>query len=469
MWQKLDSVWRSWSLARQFAVAASLVLLPAMGFAGTWVGKLIEDGAMRRSAAAAALYLENFVEPAVQELATNVRLSEQNMQRLDAVLQDSSLKRRVLSIKLWGANGYILYSSRRELIGQTFEPTPSLRLAWLGQVSAEFDNLRDAENAGERALGMPIVEIYLPLRQRGSDRIIAVAEFYEDAEDLRRELTGAITKSRLMIAGLTLAMLGALFAIVRRGSRTIEVQRAALEGRIDDLTTLLGENQKLRQRLQLSSGRATEGTEVFLRRLGADLHDGPAQLIGVALLKIEDKPALLEGEAPQSETRVILQRALNELRHIAAGFAVPEIEHASLRSALATAVDRHIQVTGTAVGFEAVGLPAEVSAAVKLCLYRVVQEGLSNAYRHGGGVGQMVWAGVEGGRLVVHVTDTGPEKETEAQGVAMGLGIPGLTDRVESLGGTLDLARCPVSGTRLSVSLPLPLPLPSIQRQVVRL
>jgi signal transduction histidine kinase len=458
----LRAIWQGWSLSRQFGTCASLVLLPAMWTIGLWVSSRIEDSVTHRAGTNAALYMENYVEPLVQELRTGDQLSPENVRKLGRVLSETPLGQKVLTFKIWGQNGIILASSRPELVGQKFEPSAGLKGAWLGVAKAEFDHLKDAENVFEQASGIPLLEVYFPLRVRGSDRIIAVGEFYEKASDLKAELTQARLMSWLVVSAVTLSMLSALFAIVRRGSKTIEQQQRSLERRVGELTNLLSENQQLRARAQRATARTSENTESYLRRLGADIHDGPAQLISLALLRLDDAIPV-EGQ-PKDEghpddrisVRAVLTDALQEIRNLAAGLAVPEIDQLSLSETVATVVQRHENLTGKPVRLEC-GLLASpvVPPALKLCAYRFIQEGLSNAYRHADGEGQKVSANLDGDVLVLDVTDDGPGIGAVPLSGRSGMGLKGLKDRIESLGGTLKIESCPEHGTRLSARLPL--------------
>jgi signal transduction histidine kinase len=91
----------------------------------------------------------------------------------------------------------------------------------------------------------------------------------------------------------------------------------------------------------------------------------------------------------------------------------------------------------------------EPGASEKISIYRFVQEGLNNAYRHGRGKDQAVRAGMENGRLVVEVSDGGPGFGPPR---AEGLGLAGLRERVESIGGQFETRTGP-QGTRLMISL----------------
>jgi signal transduction histidine kinase len=451
--------WRSWTLARQFATCASIILIPAMTVTGLWVGSRIEEGVTQRAGSSALLYMENFVEPLVQDLAVSSELSPSAVDRLGNLLRDTTLGQRVLSFKIWGSAGQVLAGSRADLIGQRFPMSPSLMGALRGIPKVEFDHLMEAENRFEKNLGVPILEIYVPLRARGSDQIIAVGEFYEKAIELKVELNRARIYSWLVVGGVTLSMLGALFAIVRRGSETIDRQRETLEQRVGELTDLLAENQQLRERARQASARAGESNEGYLRRLGADLHDGPAQLISAVLLRVDNSLAASAGEqtrAAQNNAYIhkVLTDALTDIRNLARGLAVPAIDALPLDAALRHAVDQHRGVTETRVAVDLGALP-DVPAAVKLCAYRFVQEGLTNAFRHAGGIGQTVTAETDGDDVVLTVTDAGATGKPEPAEKSRGFGLTALADRIESIGGTLHIERCPTQGTRLTARLPI--------------
>jgi signal transduction histidine kinase len=452
-------LWRSWSLARQFATCASIVLIPAMTVTGLWVGSRIEEGVTQRAGISALLYMENFVEPLVQDLAVGPELSPARVSQLGSLLRDTTLGQRVLTFKIWRNDGVIMAGSRPELVGQKFPLSAGLTGAFRGVPKVEFDHLNDAENLFEQKLGIPILEIYVPLRAPGSDRIIAVGEFYEKATELKTELNRARLLSWLVVGGVTLSMLSALFAIVHRGSRTIERQRAALEQRVGELTDLLAENQHLRERARQASSRASESNEGFLRRLGADLHDGPAQLISAVLLRIDSYADSYEKPRKPVDTiyiRNVLTDALRDIRNLARGLAVPEIDAIPLEDALRHAVDQHRQVSATRVTVTMEPL-VDVPQSVKLCAYRFVQEGLTNAFKHAGGAGQTVDARVCNGDVVITVSDSGNGKTLQQSFSenTRGFGLRALTDRIESIGGTLQINLSQSDGTQLIAKLPV--------------
>ena len=452
--------WRHLSLAAQFAIAAAVVIGITMAALGTWVVSRIETSVIRHTALAAALYMDRFVEPHVQELATGNTLSEESRSALHDLMTNARIGKQMVAIKIWDADGTIAYSSEPELIGQRFPISDKLALALSGTVAAEFDELDAEENVLERRLRRHILEIYAPIRQTGTEQIIGVAEFYQISDQLANELMWARGESIFAVACLSLIMLAALSGIVGRGSRTIASQQSALSERVAELCRLLDQNDELRQRVADANRRSSESSERFLRRYSAELHDGPVQLIGLALLRLSALFPGAEAGKPDTDAEIIqsaLKDALREIRDLSHGLALPELENMTCAGAMDLAVANHERRSGTTVEtFYAEDVPADIPASVKTCAYRFVQEGLNNAFRHAAGIGQQVALLWDGCCLTFEVKDAGPgiAGRTPADPKS-GLGLPGLKDRIESLGGTMQIISTPGAGTCLRARFPL--------------
>ena len=89
-----------------------------------------------------------------------------------------------------------------------------------------------------------------------------------------------------------------------------------------------------------------------------------------------------------------------------------------------------------------------------ICIYRFVQEGLMNAFRHAGGREQRVKARVFGHTLDIEVADAGPGLGV-VRAEQSGLGLLGLRERIEVLGGSFRAESLEAGGTRLTMRLPL--------------
>ncbi|WP_409564044.1 sensor histidine kinase [Rhizobium sp. RHZ02] len=431
--------------------------LVAMVLVGAFVSSLIEDAVTRNSAASTALYVDSVIAPLLPDMLTAQELDDSVSRALDETLEQGALGNRLISFRLWRADGTVLYSNDKTMQGKRFALSDDLKAAFSGQMVAQFNRLEDAEDEVERASGKPLLEIYNPVLQPWSGQVVAVSEFYEIANDFERSLNEARLHSWMAVAAFTLAFFIVLSAIALRGSRTIDDQRHALRRRVDDLSALLSQNQALRRRVQRASQRATALNESHLRRIGADLHDGPAQLVAFASLRL-DSNALVDPSTPASRRegeiaaiKESLDEAMHEIRTICNGLVLPQIEAATLTEILERSVRAHEQRTGSSVELSVAETPENLSPSAKICVYRFVQEGLNNGYRHGGGKEQRVVQRMEGDRISIEVSDGGPGFDPDDVGPAS-LGLAGLRERIESLGGTFQL-RTSAQGTIVSMSL----------------
>ncbi|WP_088360654.1 sensor histidine kinase [Rhodomicrobium vannielii] len=457
--------WARRSLSVQFAIVTSTILVLGMLSIGHWVTSRISEGVVHGNAVAAAMYTDSFVAAQVQELSAQPTLRPETREALDALLLPQVIGKPIVGFRIWKGDT-IVYSDRQELVGRSFPPSPLREQSWRGKVTADYGNLGDEESAPIRAADEPILEIYAPIRETGSNRIIALAEAYEITPTLPQELASARIGSWMVVGAVTFAMLGLQIVIVGKGSRTITEQRASLRDRIADLSRALAENDTLRQRANDANMRVAEMNERYLRQIGADLHDGPVQLLGMAVLRLDslsdivlgaEKSIVEEAGEDIGVLRDALGDSLHEIRNISSGLAPPEIEGLTLQSTLQMAARRHERRTGNPVLRDIAELPAQVPLSLKTCLYRFAQEGLTNAFRHANSNGQAIAARCSGDQIEVHVSDTGPGLGNKcALSEGRGQGLIGLRDRVESLGGEFLIDSKPGAGTRLTVRFRLP-------------
>ena len=450
--------WQSFTLARQFLLAGTLVSAVAMLGVGALVANVIERSLIRHAGATTALYVDSVIAPLLPDMQNVEKLDEVVAHALDETLAAGRLGERLLSYRLWRRDGTVLYADRPELVGKRFDPSPDLKAAFSGEVVAEYGLADDAESVFERATDEKLLEIYSPIRQPWTGEVVAVSEFYEHVPDFAQTLYLARMKGWAAVALVTLGLFLTLAAIVLRGSATIEAQRLALKQRVEEQTRLAEANELLAIRAQSASERATAFNERFLRQLGADLHDGPAQLVAFAALRLGSR-VVRDGTAKAARDRELntikasLADAMEEIRAISAGLVLPHIETASLAEVLAAAVRAHEQRTKTKVPLSVSANLMMLDPAVKVCVFRFVQEGLANAFRHARGKGVSVSQSCEGGRLSIEVIDRGPGFELDVVPQER-LGLACLRQRVESLGGTIVVASAS-TGTRLTMSVGL--------------
>lgn len=450
-WRRLGSANRS----VQFVLAAALILGVSMTFVGSLVSQQIRLAAAQSAGEGAAIYMEAYLDEYVQELANARSLKPESVQAIDALVSQTSLNSHIVSVKIWLPDGSNVYSSKRPVF--YYHPAGPIAAAMRGELVTRLSPLDHDEHAYERSFNQPLYETYVPLREFGSGRIIAIGEFYE----MEHEIASIHLQVWAIIAAATLAMLVLLFLIVRRGDRIIDRQQAILRQQMCEREALHQQNTALQQRVNTASHEFATINELTHRRLGADLHDGPAQLLTLILLRLDELAALSTSTTrePLETIRNAAQESLREIRGISRGLALPEINELNLDELLKLVVQRHEQRSETKVQLDLGELPEALSLSYKICVYRLVQEALNNAFHHAGGQGQRVSAECRQGVLEVQVAETGAGIDKGLQAATGShrsrLGLVGMRYRVESLGGTFELESAPGQGTRVTARFDL--------------
>jgi signal transduction histidine kinase len=257
-----------------------------------------------------------------------------------------------------------------------------------------------------------------------------------------------------------------LYGLVKRGSDTIQRQEVALTRQVDELTGLLEENALLSERVTSAAQRTTTLNERAMRRVSSDLHDGPGQMLSLAILRLDGLRTRAEGgrlvTPPElAEVEETLREAMADMRSVAAGLRLPELASLDPEAVATRAVQDHERHSGTHVELE-VRPVGPVSLPVKIALFRALQEGLSNATRHG--ASQVVRVTLAprvperpGGlpSLELLVRDDGRGFDPAALESTEGLGLAGIREQAEILGGTFEIHSAPQRGTELRVSWPI--------------
>jgi signal transduction histidine kinase len=199
-----------------------------------------------------------------------------------------------------------------------------------------------------------------------------------------------------------------------------------------------------------SRARVIEAGDTERRRVGRDLHDGAQQRLAVVsnLLTVAQR-RLERGEQPGdvlSQASEELGAAQVEMRDLARGLHPVALSERGLRNALESlTVGAETAVT---VDVTEEDLPPEL----ELAAYFVVSESLTNARKYAGARAVGVRVAREAGALLVEVVDDG----CGGADPGCGTGLLGLADRIDALGGSLEVESPSGGGTRVSARLPLP-------------
>jgi signal transduction histidine kinase len=454
---------QSTTLARRFLLASLLVLVVGGLLAGWWVGNQLSRGIIDRTASVTGLYVESFIQPHLQGLDTGSWLTTADVASLDTLLTDTAFGEKIVALKVWRPDGTVVYSPDRSLIGQKFDVDEDLQAALNGTVVADISNLQNEENVDERARGFNrLLEMYIPVRGSGpgqeGDRIIGAAEFYQQPTEIDQEVQSAQLQSWLAVAGGVALVYLFLFGIVRQGSNTIRHQQVALQEQVTELQELLDQNEQLRDGVRLAAERNTTLSERQLRRISSDLHDGPGQMLALAALRLDEVETVTkdtDAAAATSDIKSALNDALRDMRAIAAGLRLPELRSMSTADTVRRAVEDHQRHTSVPVEMDIGELPMEAPLPTKIALFRATQELLSNATRHGQGRDVSISLSGDKREIRLTVADGGPGFDASRVGVEGSLGLAGIREQAQLLGGGFQVGAGPDGGATVTVRWPL--------------
>jgi signal transduction histidine kinase len=254
-------------------------------------------------------------------------------------------------------------------------------------------------------------------------------------------------------AGAPIVVDGRLWGVMAAGSTRPDPLPEGAESRIAAFTELLGTAiAKADSRAQLTASRAriVAAADETRRRLERDLHDGVQQrLVSVGLDLRAAEAALPPGDELRGQlarTASGLAGALDDLVEISRGIHPAILAAGGLGPALRTLARR----SAVPVELELRGdrrLPERVEVAA----YYVVSEALTNAAKHADASAVHVDVNADESIAQLAIRDDGVGGADPVRGS----GLIGLTDRVEALGGTIQIASPPGRGTSLLVRIPI--------------
>jgi signal transduction histidine kinase len=254
--------------------------------------------------------------------------------------------------------------------------------------------------------------------------------------------------------GVPIIVEGCLWGVMAVGSTEKQPLPVETETRLASFTELVAmaiASTESRTQLEMSRARIIAAADEARRRIQRDLHDGTQQQLISLVLELRaaeaKKPAdMRELQAHLRRTAQALDVALEELREISHGIHPGILSQAGLGSALKTLARR----SAVPVELE-LRLERRPPGHIEIAAYYVACEALANAAKHSGASVVNIELDTRGFDLKLSVRDNG----IGGADLSQGTGLVGLTDRVEALGGRLEITSPAGGGTSLSLEIPV--------------
>lgn len=390
----------------------------------------------------ADVYVSRFLAPYAESLARGESPDSTFSTEIAALLAPSQRRGNQIALHVWSIEGQLLYSSLPSA-NMTRHDDSDLRRAIAGQDTAKLEELTpDDDGAPFRP---PYMEIYLPIRASENDPVIAVGEIYVDATAILADIRQFERTVILAFGIATFAVLVMLAASARQSDQLRE--RLEAERQLSIQNTML---RKVADQALLDASRANEET---LNLVGAELHDGPVQLLSLASLIPAESAARTSEKGPSQAA--LIRQAVDQLRELSSGLILPEIEHLDLNGIVSLAADRFRALQDAALLLSCPKNDIDIDLPRRTCVYRVIQEGLTNASRHGDGGEVRLTVQIRGNILHISIISRHSRSALPAgKGPTRQLGLQAMRRRLATFGGTAVL-RDIGTATALEVSLPL--------------
>ena len=215
-----------------------------------------------------------------------------------------------------------------------------------------------------------------------------------------------------------------------------------------------------RRELERLSARLVDAQETERRSIARELHDEVGQALGALLVDLGRFSTGLANDRPELRTQLEhmksnAERTCQTVRNIALLLRPSMLDDLGLAPALewqGREVSRHSEIE---VDVKSEGVSDNLPDEYRICVYRIVQEALSNAVRHSGAHNAKVLVRQTHRNITVRVSDDGSGFDSRR---TRGLGLLGMEERVKRLGGTFSLAAQPYTGVTIIAELPFSSP-----------
>jgi signal transduction histidine kinase len=268
--------------------------------------------------------------------------------------------------------------------------------------------------------------------------------------------------------GLPLKAIGEAEERVDESQRALEHLNVNLEAQVLERSSQLSEALTVvrdkEQRLRELSGRTVAIQEAERRRLSRELHDSAGQALTAIRINLQLLSELAGNDGAKSLAKRTIELAdstLEEIRRVVDRLAPAVLDDLGLQRAVQRHCDDFSERTGVEIvaRFDALDKPG-VDTGVETAAYRIVQESLTNVARHAEAERveidlRRLDAGTAKDRIAIDIRDDGRGFDVEIARAKGRRGLEGMRERVELLGGTIEISSAVGKGTHVHVELPV--------------
>ena len=216
--------------------------------------------------------------------------------------------------------------------------------------------------------------------------------------------------------------------------------------------------------LHALSERAINAQEEERYAIAQSLHDDTGQALSMLIIHLDRineriQPGQKELKKQVADARELAANSLTELRRILSGLRPAILDDLGLVTSIRWFVRSSLEQAGIPVVVKAPSVPLDLSPAVTTTLFRIVQEAVNNIIRHANAKSVSIVLQLSDGYVRLLVEDDGrgfdPQNASRDAVELQKLGLLGIRERAELLGGEVQIESAPQKGTRLRVSIPL--------------
>ncbi|MFN6055708.1 MAG: sensor histidine kinase [Paracoccaceae bacterium] len=433
----LHSVW-----LRPLPVVLTLVTISLMVILAQHIIERFRATQLASQSHLAEVYISRFLAPYALDLSRGGDLDTTRFAETVGQIDPRQRKGGRMAMHIWGIDGGLLFSSTPSADIAKHDDA-DLKLAISGQNVEKIEEDPTADDGAP--LPPPYLEIYMPIWDPDGGRIIAVGEIYFDATAIMADI-GSFEWTVISATGLTtIAFLVMLAASARQSEQ--------LRERLEAERRLAIQNERLRNAAEQARQDASRANEETLNLVGAELHDGPVQLLTLASLM--PSATAVRPSAPGPSQSALIRQAVDQLRELSSGLILPEIEVLDLNEVVALAARRYQALSAIPLHVSFPKTDVQLDLPRRICIYRVIQEGLTNAGRHGDGGEVKLTVEVRASVIGITIVSTQAGSVLpEGKGPTHQLGLQAMRRRLATFGGTAVL-RDIGNTTALQVALPV--------------